>query len=190
MSTPARAGGGLTRARSVALVVLITEFVVLVGSGVALLFWYHPAPGSIWAEPLGLSSAAERSNELRRIHDIAAVVAIGSAFFTAILFAVPRVRARRLVGVGLLVVVVAAAVTGPLLAWDQLAVEAVTIGEGLDGYRPFLREDVRFAVVDDSEVDPNTVLLWLGIHVVALSALGVALGIRAWRGRSAADSAP
>ncbi len=81
--------------------------------------------------------------------------------------------AGRIAMVGVAVPVLAAlgGISGLLLAWDQLALWAVTVGTRFDGVDPMFGEQIRFVIVDGTEVSVSTYRRWAVAHVL----LGVAL---------------
>jgi quinol-cytochrome oxidoreductase complex cytochrome b subunit len=79
-----------------------------------------------------------------------------------------------------LVVAAIGAFTGPLLAWDALGSEAVTVGSYRGVLDP-LGGDVRFVLVGDTEVSQGAYLAWLLVHVLAVPAGVAAVGLPLWR---------
>jgi quinol-cytochrome oxidoreductase complex cytochrome b subunit len=80
-----------------------------------------------------------------------------------------------------MVVAVAGSFTGQLLAWDQLALKAVTVGSSYRGMLDPLGDDVRFLIIAGTEVSQGSFLAWLLVHVVAVPAAAVAVGLPLWR---------
>lgn len=70
--------------------------------------------------------------------------------------------------------------TGYLLPWDQLGLWAVSVGDGLEGYRWLTGDRVRFVVIGSTEIGPDTLLVWLVVHVAAAFVVAVLL-TAAWR---------
>ena len=67
----------------------------------------------------------------------------------------------------LLVMTLFLSYTGYLLPWDQLALWAVTVGDGLDGYWPVFDDGVRFVLVGGAEVEPADYGAALAVHLLA-----------------------
>lgn len=140
-----------------------------------------------------------------------AVIGVLSGLALALVMAtvVPRVRrAFRLswwsAGAAL-VAFVATFITGVTreeLQYDQLGLWAVTVGADLEGYRVATGDDVRFAIVNGTEVTPSTYEAVLVVHLVAPLVVLVALAVIAWdlrrrrspaigqKSRSVVDSMP
>jgi hypothetical protein len=81
-------------------------------------------------------------------------------------------------------------VTRPLVAWDQLALRAVTVGTDVSGYWPAAFDDeVLFVLVGGAEASPGeyavALVLHLGVPVLGAVALLVATAAAARSGRRA-----
>lgn len=177
----------MARARTIVLWALTAEVVVLSVTGVALYFLYRPEAAAAWTDTYGVGSALGREVRVAHLaqdlHRVAAWLALPTSIVAAVLLALrtrptERVAPGLATGVGLVLVVVAATLTGYLLPWDQLALFAVTVGTNITGYT-WLRDDtVRFVLMDGTEILPRTLLKWfvlhvvLGVAVVGLTALG------------------
>lgn len=179
----------MARARAIALWSLTVEVVLLTVTGVALYFLYRPEPAAAWTDADGLGSSLGREVRLAHlladVHAWAAWLALPTAVVSGVLLALrarvaERVARGMALGVGLVVVVGAAQVSGLLLPWDQLALSAVTVGTSLSGYTWLWDDTVRFVLVDRTELAPATMLKWLLVHVAA--GVGVAgLVALGWR---------
>jgi quinol-cytochrome oxidoreductase complex cytochrome b subunit len=144
-------------------VLLVVELGVLAATGVALLFVYRP----------DASGTFELPDLVRAVHRWVSRFVVPTAIAQVALAVVDRPRRRLAAATGgaQLVGALAAGFTGFLLPWDQLALWAVTVGGNLDGYRAMFTEELRFVLINGTEVGPDTILRWLGVH----TALGVAL---------------
>jgi len=154
----------------VLLVTLGTLFAVLAGTGVWLLFDYQPA--------------SERSSAIDAAHGVHHIA--GLLFMVALVatLAVLGWRARGQRGsvgaaVGVVAFVVGAFVavlanrSGRLLAWDQLALWAVTRGEirGVVNLPP----TVKFLIIDGHSVSPHTYDALTVLHAAVLPLVAVAM---------------
>jgi quinol-cytochrome oxidoreductase complex cytochrome b subunit len=157
--------------------VLEASVVGLVVSGVPLVRWYRPVGGQQW---------------LRELHSTAAVLSLcSSVALVGVVVAARWTKSDRvppvwlLGGVGAIVLALAGLLTGPLLAWDQLALWAVTLGDDLyEGVLAPFSADVRFVFVDGREVGPGTYKAWAAVHIVVLPLLALAgTGLVLWRQR-------
>jgi quinol-cytochrome oxidoreductase complex cytochrome b subunit len=160
-------GDGWRIAARVLVVLATLTMVVLAASGAWLWFEYHPGP----------------SHTIRVVHQIATIVLVVLA--VGLLFvAIARRLALKLAGivaaVGVLVTALAAVVTGRLLPWDQLALNAVSTGDDIDrGVRAVADSRVVFVLLDGREITPSTYQFWAYAHL-ALGLLVVATLVLAW----------
>lgn len=186
--------GGRTRTATAALVA-VGAFLAA-GTGAALFDRYWPVPPGGTMSDVGGASAA-----LGTAHTAALVVTVVLAV-VGLALAVGRASTERspgaIGGVGAALVAAIAIgvglVTRPLVDFEQVGLTGVTVGTGLRGWRTGLRDDVRFLIVNGSEVRPGTYAAVLAIHlaapVLAVVAAGVAtaLSARAPSGSRAARS--
>jgi len=169
---------------------------VLVITGVLLLFVYTPTPESAYGDILALQSSVPFGQLIRNLHHwsgnallIVAVLHMLRVFFTGA-FGSPR-EFNWLLGLSLLLLVVAANFTGYLLPWDQLAYWAVTVGTNLLGYVPWLGDAlIRFAL-GGPEVTGATLTNFYALHIaiVPLGLFGIA-SFHIWRVRKDGFSTP
>lgn len=77
---------------------------------------------------------------------------------------------------GLLAAAAAALASGPLVAWRELAVWAVAVeaGRSFTGYVWLLGDDVRFVLVNRTELEPSTVVALLTLHLFTGMVTGLA----------------
>lgn len=151
----------IERAARLVLLVIVVTVVVLVGTGVWLSFTYQPDAAQAWpglgADPGGIAWA-------RLVHRLATGVLIPLALAYLVVRTVASGRWRAATGV--LVVSAAIGYTGFRLAWDQLALWAVTVGENYQGmWAAGFSDDVRFVLVGGVEVSQATLRLWFLTHV-------------------------
>ena len=174
--------GADDRARRIVLGALLAELLVLVATGVALFFVYRPSGARSFA---GVDAATDPVvTALRTVHRVGALLTVLTATGALVVFV--STRARKLTWAmagGLVVTVVAASVSGYLLPWDQLALRAVTVGADPSGHRPMFSDRVRFVLIGGTEVDPDTIVRWLGVHAVVLTPLALLLVVALWRQR-------
>lgn len=187
----------MAQARTIVLWALTAAVVVLAATGVALYFAYRPDSAASWPDVSGpLSNDITFGSVVRDVHGWAAWLALP----TAVVAGVPLARRARptervapglATGVGLVLVVVAASVTGYLLPWDQLALFAVAVGTNISGYLWLRDGSVRFALMDGTEIAPATLFKWLLLHAVVLGGALAAFLVMAWRrARAGAGDAP
>ena len=141
----------------------------LVITGVPLILLYRPDGGASW---------------LRTLHSLSSTLFLGAAaglLVVAVVAAVIRTRTRTGWPLALAAFAVAAAgsFTGNLIAWDQLALWAVTVGGSYSGVIDPLSDEVRFIIVGDLELSQTLA------HLVAVPAAAALVGWLVWRRHAA-----
>jgi quinol-cytochrome oxidoreductase complex cytochrome b subunit len=159
-------------ATRIALVIVTVLVAVLVVTGVMLVFGYRPDVTAAYALTQGLPS----HSHARSIHRLASQLlfpAFGGLAIAASGLALVRHRARRLVPVVIAgVAVLIATFTGFVLPWDQLALNRVTVGTNVTGYRMILFDsNVKYVLVGNTEIGPSTLARWFWLHVVGTTLL-------------------
>jgi hypothetical protein len=167
------------------------------GTTAAWLFGrYRPSAADV--DPALLDGTARSSATWLDVHQGALLVLLG--LLVVVLVTGPAVVAEggrgpgRPVAAGLVALVggigaAVGALTTPLVAWDQVALDEVTVGADLGGWRLAAFDDrVRFVLVDGAEVAPGSYATALVVHLVApavtLAALvAIALLVRTVRRR-------
>ena len=145
--------------------------VVLLATGLWLTFRYAPGPGRAWTVSAG-----------RQIHRFAgyafAVVAVLVAVDLALRVAGRHARrawTRLAASVVLVVAVGVALVSGPKLAWNQLALQGVTVGTSLRGV--FQSDAVKFVLVDGGELSLSSFHRWAWVHILVVPLVIVASAV-------------
>ncbi|HKE72825.1 MAG TPA: hypothetical protein VKB57_04390 [Acidimicrobiales bacterium] len=119
---------------------------------------------------------------VRALHALSSSLFLGATAGLVLVMIVATVRRRPvwtgwappLVGFG---AAAAASFTGSLIAWDMLALRAVTVGRDRRGAFAPLDSGVRLVIVGSSELSKGTYLAWLVVHVVVVTAVA---GLAAW----------
>jgi quinol-cytochrome oxidoreductase complex cytochrome b subunit len=187
-------GSGLRTARKIFFGLLAIEFAVLAGTGQFLVFGYRPEASQSWTDVGRLSSGVHLWAVARLAHRTTSSVflatALGAAVVAALHFRARRAseestRARRrslglLLGIGLFPLALFASFTGYLLPWDQLALWAVTVGTNMRGYRPIFGHQVKFVLMGGVEIDRETLVRWLFVHLVVGGPLIALFIVAAW----------
>lgn len=162
---------------------------LLAVTGVMLMFVYTPSPDSAYQDMLSLQTEIPFGQLIRNLHHwsgnllvIVAFLHMLRVFFTGG-FRTPR-EFNWILGLGLLLLVVAANFTGYLLPWDQLAYWAVTVGSSLLSYIPVIGEGLRNFLLGGPEVGAATLTNFYGLHVaiIPLVLIGIA-SFHIWRVR-------
>jgi len=162
-------------------------FLVLLVTGILLMFYYHPAAPSAYRDMKDLQFVVSNGVFLRNLHRLAAHLMVFMVF--AHMFHVfyrggykPPHEFNWVVGVVLLLVTLFLSYTGYLLPWDQLAFWAVTVGTNIISAMPVIGDKIKFLLLGGHIVGENALLRFYVLHVVILPlAAFVLIGIHFWR---------
>jgi quinol-cytochrome oxidoreductase complex cytochrome b subunit len=162
-------------------------FVILVFTGVLLMFYYVPSTTQAYDRMLDLRGTVAFGTFLRNMHRWSAhgMVAV-VAFHMARVFLTGSYKKPRefnwMIGVALFLVTLFLSFTGYLLPWDQLAYWAITVGTSIAGYAPVIGKDIKFLLLGDTTVGQEALLRFYVLHVVVLPAvLTLLIAIHFWR---------
>ncbi|HNT25031.1 MAG TPA: cytochrome b N-terminal domain-containing protein [Anaerolineales bacterium] len=143
---------------------------MLAVTGVFLQMNYTPSPPQAYLDVLALRTGTWFGDLLRNIHHwsanlliITSVLHLLRVFFTGA-HRPPR-ELNWLLGVGMLLLVVAANFTGYLLPWDQLAFWAITVGTSILSYIPLVGQPLSRLLLGGPEVGPPTLLTFYSLHI-------------------------
>jgi quinol-cytochrome oxidoreductase complex cytochrome b subunit len=171
---------GITRALAWLLAIAAAGLVV---TGLPLIWLYEPDPpgasrGGFWW--------------LREAHAVAATMLLGAVAGIIVVLAVAAVRHVRvppgwLVALGAFVVAGLGQISGQLVAWDQLASSSGVVADEVRGVVDALSDDVRFRVIDGTQVSRGMYATWAGVHVLVVPVIALALG---WFARRRASAEP
>ncbi|HEV2341688.1 MAG TPA: cytochrome b N-terminal domain-containing protein [Candidatus Acidoferrales bacterium] len=178
-------------------------FIVLIFTGVLLMFYYHPTKVQAFRDILYLENDVPFGQLLRNMHRWAAhlmVMAVWLHMFRVFMtgsYKRPR-EFNWCVGVLLMVLTMLLSFTGYLLPDDQLGFWAVTVGTNMARATPLLGHqgpfgpqlgmtaynDVRFGLLGGSIVDANALLRAYIWHCIAIPLIvSTFLGVHFWRVR-------
>lgn len=178
-------------------------FIVLVFTGVLLMFYYHPTKVQAFRDILYLENDVPFGRLLRNMHRWAAhlmVMAVWLHMFRVFMsgsYKRPR-EFNWCIGVLLMVLTLLLSFTGYLLPDDQLGFWAVTVGTNMARATPLLGSqgpfgpqlgmtaynDVRFGLLGGSIVDANALLRAYIWHCVAIPLIAsIFMGVHFWRVR-------
>jgi len=170
-------------------IISLVLFGSLIVSGIYLMFFYVPTPGSAYVDIQTLQTQVPLGQYMRNIHRwsahlmVLAVAAHMAKMFYRGAYKPPR-EFNWVIGVILLVLTLLLSFTGYLLPWDQLAYWAVTVGSGMAGYVPLIGARIQSLLLGGSIVGSATLLRFYVLHVVLLPALLVViLMVHLWRWR-------
>lgn len=154
---------------------------VLIVSGVVLSTSYRPSAAEAW--DIEQIAVADGGSAVRTAHRTASALLFPVAVASAVGAVGWSVVARRQTWVGALALVVAVAgagMSGFMLAWDQIALWAVTVGTNVDGiWRVAFDDAVRFVIVDGTEVSQTTYRNAVGAHLLLTAVVAATVGLMA-----------
>lgn len=162
-------------------------FIMLVLTGVLLMFHYHPTTPKAYYDMKDLRFVVSHGVFVRNMHRVAAHLMVLVVFWH--MFHVfyrggykPPHEFNWVVGIFLLLLTLALSYTGYLLPWDQLAFWAVTVGTNIMSTAPLIGNQVRFVTLGGNIVGENTLLRFYVLHVVILPLLAfLFIGMHFWR---------
>lgn len=177
-------------------------FMLLLVSGILLMFYYRPASALAYQDIKDLTFAVTLGGFLRNLHRWAAhlmvvvVILHMVRVFLCGAYKPPR-EYNWVVGVLLLVMTLFLSYTGYLLPWDQLALWAVTVGAQMGASSPMLgnegpfklpfittANDARFALIGGTVINDATLIRFYVLHCVAVPVLfTIFLCVHLWRVR-------
>jgi quinol-cytochrome oxidoreductase complex cytochrome b subunit len=153
-------------------------FLILVGTGVALMFYYRPYPAQAYQDMKDLQFVVFLGSFLRNVHRWAAhgmvvcvVLHMCRVFYTGS-YKKPR-QFNWVVGVILLLLTLGLSFTGYLLPWDQLAFWAITVGTNIGGYAPLVGAKIKEILLGGHNVAEGALIRFYVLHVVVLPSLVV-----------------
>jgi quinol-cytochrome oxidoreductase complex cytochrome b subunit len=162
-------------------------FVILVVTGVLLMFYYVPSTTQAYDRMLDLRGTVAFGIFLRNMHRWSAHGMVAIVFFHMCrVFLTGAYKKPRefnwVLGVLLLLVTLFLSFTGYLLPWDQLAFWAITVGTSIAGYAPLVGKQIQFVLLGDTTVGQEALLRFYVLHVAVLPAVLVLLmAVHFWR---------
>ncbi|HEX9780728.1 MAG TPA: cytochrome b N-terminal domain-containing protein [bacterium] len=177
-------------------------FLLLVVSGILLMFYYRPTSAVAYQDIKDLTFAVTLGGFLRNLHRWAAHLMVICVILHMIrVFLTGSYKPPReynwVVGVLLLVMTLFLSYTGYLLPWDQLALWAVTVGAQMAANSPLLgnegpfrlpfittTNDVRFMLVGGTTIGDATLIRFYVLHCMAVPFIFlIFLAVHFWRVR-------
>jgi quinol-cytochrome oxidoreductase complex cytochrome b subunit len=167
--------------------VTLVSCVVLIATGILLMFYYHPSVPQAYRDMKELNYVVDNGLFLRNLHRWAAHLMVFGAFLHMLrvfyhrAYRPPR-QFNWVVGIVLLIVTLFLSYTGYLLPWDQLAFWGVSVGTNMAKEAPLVGEKVRFLLLGGNVVSENALLRFYVLHCVVLPvALLLFLSVHIWR---------
>jgi len=176
-------------------------FLLLVLSGLPLLFLYVPSVERAYASIKDIEYAVTFGAWLRSVHRLAAHFMVALVFLHMVRVfltgayknGVGQGQHREwnwLLGVAMLLATLLLSFTGYLLPWDQLAYWAVTVGTNIASSIPFVGPAIRELLLGGRTIDQPTLIRFYVLHCILLpGALGVMFAYHMWRIRKDAGLA-
>src|SRR5271169_2545453 len=162
-------------------------FLILVATGIPLMFYYHPSVPQAYADTKDLQFVVSSGLFLRNLHRWSAHAMVFLVFahmfkvFYRGAYRAPR-EFNWVIGVLLLLITLFLSYTGYLLPWDQLAFWAITVGSNLISAVPVLGARIRFLLLGRNTVNANALLRFYVLHCVMLPLIAVIfVAIHFWR---------
>ena len=162
-------------------------FLILVVTGVLLMFYYVPSTTQAYDRMLDLRGTVAFGIFLRNMHRWSAHGMVAVVFlhlcrvFLTGAYKKPR-EFNWVIGVVLLLVTLFLSFTGYLLPWDQLAFWAITVGTSIAAYAPVLGKEIQFVLLGDTSVGQEALLRFYVLHVAVLPAvLTLLIAVHFWR---------
>lgn len=162
-------------------------FMVLVITGILLMFYYHPSVPQAYADMKDLHFVVSSGLFLRNLHRWSAHAMVLLAF--AHMFRVfyrgayrPPREFNWVIGVVLLLITLLLSYTGYLLPWDQLAFWAITVGSNISSAVPVVGSKFHFLMLGGNQVNANALLRFYVLHCVILPLAAVLfVAVHFWR---------
>lgn len=162
-------------------------FVILVLTGVALMFYYVPSTAQAYDRMLDLRGSVAFGTILRNMHRWSAhgMVAVVFLHMCRVFFTGAYKKPREfnwVLGVVLFLVTLLLSFTGYLLPWDQLAFWAITVGAAIAGYAPVVGKEIQFLLMGGNAVGQEALLRFYVLHVAVLPVvLTLLVAVHFWR---------
>jgi quinol-cytochrome oxidoreductase complex cytochrome b subunit len=166
-------------------------FLILVSTGVLLMFAYEPSPGGAYDSVVSLQTDVFFGKLIRNMHHWSAnfliaflVLHLLRVYFTGAYYA-PR-QFNWVVGLLLLGCVLFSNFTGYLLPWDQLSYSAATIVTGMLAYVPVVGGWLQSVIRGGEEIGGATLIIFYAAHTTVIPVLFIVLAsFHFWRVRKA-----
>lgn len=162
-------------------------FVILVVTGVLLMFYYVPSTTQAYDRMLDLRGSVAFGTFLRNMHRWSAHGMVAAVFLhmCRVFFTGSYKKPREfnwVLGIFLFLLTLFASFTGYLLPWDQLAFWAITVGTAIAGYAPVIGKGLQFLLLGDTVVGQEALLRFYVLHVAFLPiAMTMLIMVHFWR---------
>jgi quinol-cytochrome oxidoreductase complex cytochrome b subunit len=175
---------------------------LLVLSGLPLLFLYIPSVERAYASVKDIEYVITFGSWIRAVHRISAHLMVAAVFLHLVRVfltgayknGVGRSQKRQwnwVIGVAMLLLTLFLSFTGYLLPWDQLAYWAVTVGTNIASSVPFVGPAMRELLIGGRTIEQATLIRFYVLHVLFLPmGIGVLFAYHMWRVRKDGGLAP
>ncbi len=152
-------------------------FVVLVATGVFLLFFYQPSAAAAWGDLYDISDTGSIGQTMQIVHRWSGylLIPLGLAMAIVGLGQKSMTASRRLGLLTFPLLTGAALLTGFFLPWQQLALTEVRVVTDARGYWLILDDGVKFFLTNQGVVGPGTMTWYLATHLTVSLILAAVL---------------
>jgi quinol-cytochrome oxidoreductase complex cytochrome b subunit len=170
-------------------------FLLLVLSGLPLLFLYVPSVERAYASVKDIEYVVTFGSWIRSVHRLSAHLMVGAVFLHLVRVFLTGAykngtgRGQRrewnwVIGVAMLLSTLFLSFTGYLLPWDQLAYWAVTVGTNIASSIPLAGPAIRELMIGGRTIEQPTLIRFYVLHILVLpGALGALFVYHMWRVR-------
>jgi len=154
-------------------------FLLLVLSGLPLLFLYVPSVERAYASVKDIEYVVTFGSWIRSVHRLSAHLMVATVFLHLVRVFLTGAykngtgRSQRrewnwVIGVGMLLATLFLSFTGYLLPWDQLAYWAVTVGTNIPSSIPFVGPTIRELMIGGRTIEQATLIRFYVLHILVL----------------------
>jgi cytochrome b-561 len=170
-------------------------FLLLVLSGLPLLFLYVPSVERAYASVKDIEYVVTFGSWIRSVHRLSAHLMVAAVFLHLVRVFLTGAykngtgRGQRrewnwVIGVAMLLSTLFLSFTGYLLPWDQLAYWAVTVGTNIASSIPWIGPTIRELLIGGRTIEQPTLIRFYVLHILVLpGALGALFVYHMWRVR-------
>ncbi len=162
-------------------------FLVLTVTGVYLMFFYVPSIARAYQDILALENSVAFGGFVRNMHRWGAHLMVLTVFLHMVrvfyhgAYKPPR-EFNWVIGVILLFSTLWLSFTGYLLPWDQIAMWAVNVGNGMATYAPLMADEVSFVLLGGLDISQPTLIRFYVMHVIAFPLIAaILMVVHFWR---------
>ncbi len=162
-------------------------FLILVVTGIWLMFFYVPSVEQAYTDMQKLETAVPFGMLMRSLHRWSAHLMVVTVFLhlCRVFFTGGYKRPREfnwVIGVVLWIITLMLSFTGYLLPWDQLSYWAITVSTNIVGTFPLIGEQMRLLFLGANEAGPEALIRFYTLHIAILPVLmTVLIAIHFWR---------